>query len=378
MKQFVGALCRLAVVATLAGPLAAQDDGAGRTWPPWRTSYFPYLTASPNDGVMVLARLVRFRQAAHDDRVSLRAALSFEAGYSTRGSRVFRSRADFPRIAEGWRLAGAFEAGWEGHFGVASDSLERERVNGWVDITRSLRGPLHFAVRVSSDASDFGGSQFSFFDRYDYPLAQTDLQVRGALVLDLRDREFDTRRGALVEAGAFVGGAGDGYTGGYALANGWMSPREGTRLTARLGLRAISRTQAAAILHEMPAWEQPFTVLGGSRSHRALGVGELVGRGVLLAAVEVRQDLMNFGNIGAVTLLGFVDAGRVFRDPSPLVDPVPGSTIDDGDLRLTLERWTVGVGGGVAVRLLRNAQLSLTAARANGDTRWYVASGWAW
>lgn len=391
MKHFAG-IARLAMaLATFTGPLTAQNAGAGRTWPPWRTSYFPYLTSSPNDGVMAVARLVTFRQAASDDRVSLRSAYSVEAGFSNRGSRLVRARADLPRIAEGWRLAGAFDAGWERHFGVASDSLERERISGWADVTRSLGGPLHFAVRLSGGQLNLEGDPTSITNRYprspydgDGPvgprlhIAQTDFQVRGALVLDLRDREFDTRQGALVEAGLFVGGAADGYTGGYALANGWMVPRDGTRLTGRVGLRAVSATQAADILHEVPAWEQPITVLGGARSHRALGVGEQVGRGVLMAAAEVRQDLMNFGNIGAVTLLGFVDAGRVFSDLSPLVDPAPGSTIEDGDLRLTLEGWTVGVGGGVAVRLLRNAQLSLTAARANGDTRWYVYSGWSW
>jgi hypothetical protein len=47
-------------------------------------------------------------------------------------------------------------------------------------------------------------------------------------------------------------------------------------------------------------------------------------------------------------------------------------------LELTLHGWTVGIGGGVAVRVLRNAILTLTAARARQQTRIYVSSGWAW
>lgn len=372
----------------------AQDADESRTWPPWRTSYFPYVTASPNDGVMGVARWITFRQADYDDRVSLRSAVAVEAGYSTRGSRFASVRADLPRVAEGWRVAGSARAGKQVHFGVPDGDIDRVRYTVWGEVTRRLTGPVQVAVRVAADRTALHGNPFELGVRYPYlpidgcvaaqqctgseALRQNDVQFRGALVLDLRDREYDPRRGVLVEAGGFAGTAADGYHGAYAMGSGWLTPREGTRVTARAGLRAMSSSGAIAALQEIPAWERPITVLGGISSHRALGEGEQVGRGVLLAGAEVRHDVMNFGALGAFSVLGFVDGGRVFSDLSPLVDPDPTQPYQNGDLRLTFDDWTWGAGGGFSLRILRAAQLTMTVGRAEGRTRIYVGAGTAW
>lgn len=384
----------LALVVICGGRAGAQDEGTDRTWPPWRTSYFPYVTASPNDGLMGVARLIAFRQADYDDRVSLRSAVAVEAGYSTRASRFVSVRGDFPRIAAGWRLAASAAALAQEHFGDPSADLSRVRYHAWADATRRLSGPALLAVRVAGDRTGFSDDAAAIASRYPYApvggclvvqlcdgsadFAQQDAQLRAALVIDLRDREYDPRRGALLEVGGFAGTAADGYHGGYAIASGWLTPREGTRLTTRLAARALSQSGAVAVTHEIPAWERPITVVGGSTSHRALGEGELVGRGVLMAGAEARHDLLNFGAIGALTLIGFVDGGRVFNDLSPLVDPDPTQPYENGALRLTLDDWTVGVGGGVALRILRAAQLTMTVGRANERTRVYVSAGTSW
>jgi hypothetical protein len=386
--------CTALLVLALTGTGAGQDAPAQRTWPPWRTSFFPYPAASPNDGLTGIIRVLHFRQAPYDDRLSLVSGVAAEVGYSTRGSWLAHVRADLPRIAPGWRMAGLLGAREQPHFGVPEDSLQRQRFDAWIDVTRRLGGAWQFAIRLAAQQSNISGEVSTLTARYPttpldgcvfqgscgsrYEISEFDAQARAAVVIDLRDREYDTRRGALVEAGLFVGAAANGYTGGYALARGWATPREGSRLTARAGLRSMSATQAAGALHEIPGWEHPVTVLGGVHSHRGLGDGELVGRGVLLAGVEARHDVMNFGNIGSVTLLGFVDGGRVFVDPSPLVDPVPGAPLPSGALELTLDGWTVGAGGGVSLRLLRNAQLTMTVGRANERTRLYVSAGTAW
>lgn len=392
-------MIRFGLIATLlltvgAPSSHAQDADESRTWPPWRTSYFPYVTASPNDGVMGVARWITFRQADYDDRVSLRSAVAVEAGYSTRGSRFASVRADFPRLADDWRLAGSARAGKQAHFGVPDGNIDRVRYAGWGEITRRLGGRVQLALRVAGDRTALQGDPVELGAGYPYAptngcvatqqcivddaLTQDDAQVRAAVVLDLRDREYDPRRGALIEAGAFIGTAADGYQGGYAMGSGWLMPREGTRVTARAGLRALSNPGAIAALHEIPAWERPITVLGGYSSHRALGEGEQVGRGVLLAGLEVRHDVMNFGALGAFSLLGFVDGGRVFVDPSPLADPDPTQPYRNGDLRFTLDDWTWGVGGGFSLRILRAAQLTMTVGRAEGRTRIYVGAGTAW
>lgn len=377
----------LALLVTM--PAAAQDAM------PWRLSYFPYLTGAPNDGVMGMARALWFQQADYGARVTNQREVSLEAGYSTRDAWLARADVALPMLADGWRLRARAAVSRETNFGLSElpdgmTPLARDRREAWVDVTRRLAGPLHLAVRGGLDRQAIDGDAGLLLDRHPRSeiafdnggatgeIVQTDATARAALVLDLRDREFDTQSGALVEAGLFTGTAGEGYTGGYALARGWVMPRRGTRLTARAGFRAVGETDAITIVHGIPAWERPIGALGGATSHRALPAHALVGRGLLLAGAEARHTLLDVGELGAITLVAFVDAGRVFSDPSPLVDPMPGAPLPSGDLEFTLKGWTVGAGGGVAIRVLRAAQLTITAARANDDTRWYVGSGWSW
>lgn len=399
MKLLPAALTLL----VLATPLAAQDSTSTSTPAtdvPWRTSYFPYFTVSPNDGLMGIGRVLFFRQANYDDRVSLRDAVALEGGYSTRKAWLLRGRVDLPRLRDGWRLAASVEGGRQPHFGVPEAPISRSRAGGWVDVTRRLKGPLQLALRGAVAHQRIEGD-YSLYFRYPRTtidadgcpppmlcfavtgqhVSQTDINGRAALVLDLRDREFDTRKGALIEAGLFTGsGGGDqGYFGGYAIARGWVSPRRGTRLTARIGMQRVSKTDAIGILHEIPAWESPITTFGGPNSHRGLGIGAVPGRGGDLASGEVRHDLLNVGEIGAITAVVFVDGSRAYQDKlSPLVDPTPGVRYPVSGLNLTAQNWNVGVGGGVAIRVLRSAQLTITAARGAGVTRWYVSSGWSW
>ena len=395
--------CHAALALTvLATPLAAQDSSSTTSAPavPWRTSYFPYFTVSPNDGLMGIGRVLLFRQANYDDRVSLRDAVAFEGGYSTKDAWLLRGRVDLPMLADGWRLAASVEGGKQPRFGPPESPLERSRVGGWVDVTRRLKGPLQLAVRGAVDHQrvDDGYAMYFRYPRTTIDadgcpppmlcfavsgqfVKQTDVSARAALVLDLRDREFDTRNGALIEGGFFAGSGGgeQGYTGGYAIARGWFSPRRGTRLTGRLALERVSKSDAIGILQEIPAWESPITSYGGPNSHRGLGIGEIAGRGGDLAGAEIRHDILNVGEIGAITAVAFVDASRLYQDQlNPLVDPAPGLRYPVSGLILTTKDWTVGAGGGVAIRVLRSAQLVITAARGAGVTRWYVSSGWSW
>lgn len=391
-------------LAVLAMPLAAQDTTttsvAVKEPLPWRTSYFPYFTVSPNDGLMGIARVLLFRQAEFGERVTMRDAIAFEGGYSTSDAWFVRSRLDFPKLADGWRVAAALETGKQPKFGWPEDPVARTRSDIWIDATRRVHGRLGFALRGGVDYQHVTGDAGILYERYPltyiepvgcpptflctndtgYGVQQTDVNARAALVLDLRDREFDTRSGALIEGGLFTGtGGGDqSYYGGYAIARGWYSPRRGTRLTSRIGLQAVSKSDATGILQEMPAWESPITTFGGPNSHRGLGISQVSGRGRLLGGAELRHDLLNVGELGAITAVVFVDGGRVFSDPSPLVDPAPGAPVPSGDLQLTLKGWTVGGGGGIAIRVMRAAQLVVTAARGDGVTRWYVSTGWSW
>jgi hypothetical protein len=101
-------------------------------------------------------------------------------------------------------------------------------------------------------------------------------------------------------------------------------------------------------------------VLGGQYSHRGLDYGRFVGRGTLFGNLEVRHDLLPFGDLGAVTLLGFLDVGRVF----------------DEDFRLTTEDLKVGGGGGFAIRVLRSSVLTFNFAGGPDGFQFSLGNGW--
>ncbi|MES2123538.1 MAG: hypothetical protein V4503_02500 [Gemmatimonadota bacterium] len=392
----------LLLLVLVALPLTAQDSTTAAPEPgvPWRTSYFPYFTVSPNDGLMGIARVLVFRQGEYGDRVSLRDAVAFEGGYSTKDAWMLRGRVDMPMLADGWRLAAHASVGKQPNFGIPDAGTARTRSEGWVDVTRRLKGPLQLAVRGAVDHQRVEGDA-SLYSRYpatpfaspscpiemlcssasDLSISQTDVNGRAALVLDLRNREFDTQSGALIEAGFFAGSGGgeQGYHGAYGIARGWFSPRRGTRLTARVAAQGVSKTDAIGIRNEIPGWERPITIFGGPESHRGLGIGEISGRGGYLASAEIRHDILNVGEIGAITAVAFVDAVKPYSERgNPLVDPNPGYRLPSDALVNVLQPWSVGGGGGVAIRVLRSAQLLVTAARGAGVTHWYVSSGWSW
>ena len=336
-------------LSLIATPLAAQE-AAG----PWRLSYFPYFNVTPNDGLMGIARVIAFRQAPWGGRQTLANSVALEAGYSTRDSWLARATWANPRLADGWRLVAHGEIAHQDNFGHPDSDVGRDIAVSWVDVTRQVRGPLHVAVR--------GGLRNDELQMGDASTDDTDATIRGAVVVDLRDREFEVNRGALLEGGVISGSGGDGYTAGYAHLRGWYNPVHYLRFTGRFAWRQPVAGASLAARTELPGWEAPFEAIGGHRSHRGFGIGQLGGEGFSVAGAEVRLDVLNVGEMGAFTLLAFVDAGKQLWESDV-----------GGD-----ESWHTGIGGGFALRVLRAATLTVTASGGDGETRWYVGSGWSW
>lgn len=341
-------------------PLAGQGSEA-----PWRLSYFPYFTVSPNDGLMGMARAIWFRQAEWGDRVTLDNSVAVEAGYSTRDAWLARATWANPRLAPGWRVKAHAEVGHQGHFGDPDTSLERDHARAWVDVSRQLQGPVHLAVR--------GGARKESLGSLDNPDYDTDFTLRGALVADLRDREFEVNRGALLEGGLILGTGGrEGYSALYTHLRGWYNPLPYLRLTGRFAWREPVSSGSNASRFELPAWEGDLIAVGGHASHRGLGEGQLAGDGFSLAGVEARFDIINVGEMGALTVLAFVDGGRHMRHPDLFCGIGPCDEFEQYD------DWHWAPGGGIALRVLRAATLTVTAAHTDGHTRWYVGNGWSW
>jgi len=373
------ALLSLAV----AGPGFGQEPAQTNLDVPWRTSYFPYLSGLSNDGPLISGR-VRYSQAApYEERVTARAYLQLDAGIGFRGTRFAAAQFGAPLWVKDWRFHAFTIASREaryGFFGLGNETaydkanvtdadpffyrVQRTNYYGSLEATRRIVGPLHASLQVSAQSTKFvahdeGNSVF--LQQFGRELHQADAGVRGALVLDTRDTEYDPHNGLLVESGYQVATGGGNYERLYGVFRGWIQLREGTVFATRLAGSQLYGQPTLDARFVIPAWERPIPVLGGSFSFRALETGRLAGKGVLLGNFEVRQNLKSFRGIAGIVLVGFVDAGRVFEDTK---------------FRLTTDEVKVGGGAGVALRVLRTTAFTLTVATGPDKTRIGFGFGW--
>lgn len=386
-----------------ASPLAAQDAA------PWRTSYYPYLVGNPSTGLMLVGHLHVARQADYEARVPFDGIISFEGGIGARSSRFATARFRGPLLLKNWRFAadlGAVREGTFGYYGQGpdgqgalaesstghfDDSFRVHRTRYFVrgEVTRRLTGPLQISVAAGAvhyRYTPLSESEAYFADFSDAPLTGTDVTGRVTLIIDTRDNEFLPANGVLLEAGIYAGSGkfeertlsgpcivcnqapfvasttSGGYAGGYAHLRAFVSPRSGTVIAGRLAARALDRGAPLDARYTLPGWERDISVLGGADSHRSFVPGRFVGRGLLLGSLEIRHNLLDVGDYGAVTLVAFADAGRVF-----------GS---DG-IRWTLDGWKAGGGGGVALRVLRSALLTFNFAGGPDGFTFSMGNGWA-
>ncbi len=388
MRQFGWA----GLLILVAQPAPAQE--------PWKASNFPYVIGNPGDGIMLVGRLQWTRNAPYflskSDQedvinpITFRGAVSVEAGIGTLGSRVVRAEFRLPGLKPGWRFAGGIGAertGRFGYYGVGRDlepaanaadpnaesyRVHRSRYLARGEVTRTLAGPLRLAVGAFLDHTRFSALDGAtlFGARFAAPVGRTNLTIRPALVLDTRDREFTPSKGILAEVGAGAGSGRERSLGvpddkswhgfAYAHLRGYVSVREGTVLAGR-GL-VITREGRAPLstLSGVPGWEREFN-LAGADGHRSFPAGALTGTDVALFSAEIRHDLLNAGDLGAVTAIGFVDYAGA-EDP-----------------RSTLKGRTTqfGGGGGLAVRILRSAVLTLNFAGGKNGFNFSMGTGWA-
>ena len=384
---------QLALSAGLAGGLAAQvpedtttavaKDTTDSYTPPWGLSYYPYLTGGANDGPVLAVRVRYAQPAEYEARYTTNASLAGDAGITSRGSRYITGVFRAPGLWKNWRLAVLASADRQvrlGYFGLGNNStfdetlvtetdpfiyrVRRTRYRGIAELTRVIHGPFMVGFQLNVEQVHFTALPGNSVFRTDVPsgdLTQSDAAGRLALVFDTRDNEYNTHRGLLLEAGTQVGSWGDGYTRQYAILRGWLPLREGTVVAARVAGSGVGGAPTLNARFSLPGWELPVPVLGGQYSHRSLDTGRLTGTGLLFANLEVRHDLLAFGDLGAITLLAFADAGRVFEGE---------------DFRLTTEDMKVGGGGGFALRILRSTIFTFNFAGGPDGFNLSVGSSW--
>ena len=352
------------------------------TGPAWRTSYFPYITGGSGGGPLLAVRIRRSQPAEFEDRVTTRGALSLDMGIGLKGNRFVTARFNAPLLTRNLRTVLTASAIRETRFGfygfgngtelddarVEADEdayrVHRTRYLASAEVSRRIKGPLYISGLAGVESARFyslsAGSEFG--GTYGGELSETDVIGRLALVLDTRNNEFNTRQGMLLDVGIQGGTGGDGYRRVYGIATGYLPLRATTTIAARIGAANISSgTPPLNARFSIPAWEDPITIYGGGSSNRGLVRGRFTGTGVLFTNFEVRQDLYPLGTLGYITVIGFVDAGRVFENEG---------------FRITTDGMHVGAGGGLAIRLLRSSIFTATFARGSDGFKFSAGSGW--
>ncbi len=375
----------LRLAALLVGGVWSTEAAAQT---PWRTSYFPYVIGNPTDGVMGVLRFQRTKDAPYflskgGDKdvvnpLSFSGAFSAEAGVGTLGSWVVRADFRAPALVAGWRFHSTVAAERTGHLGYyglgggfvnepknrsesANDDffrVHRRRVFGQVEVTRQLAGPLRLALAARLDHTEFSPGTDSTLFVEDYgraALSRTDFIVRPALVLDTRDREFVPSNGLLIEAGAGFGTTGS-YVSAFADARGYVSLRAGTVLAGRFLFRQIGLDAPLAPRLYVMGWEREIST-SGAGGHRSFPLGAIAPSRLVLGSLEVRHDLLNAGDFGAVTALGFIDYGF-------------------GRDQLFGKAGAIGGGAGFAIRVLRSAILTFNFAGGPNGFNFSMGNGW--
>ena len=349
---------------------------------PWRLSYFPYIAGLANDGPAYFLRARYWQPAEYEARNTYTAALDGAVGATAEGSRLALLRFRAPGLWKDWRLdalVGAERLVRYGYFGLGNATeknddlvtedtpfiyrVRRIRYEGRVEVTRRISGPFHAALRVAAVDMKYTTlpGPALFINDFGEGLDEDEVSGRLALLYDTRNNEYNTTRGLFAEAGVQVGDAEESYTRVYGVFTGYYPVREGTVIAGRLGGSGTEGTPTLYARASVPAWDREIPVLGGENSHRSFDTGRFLGDGTLFANLEVRHDLFPFGDLGSVTLVGFLDAGRVFEDES---------------FRLTTEDLHVGGGGGVAVRILRTAIFVFNFAGGPDGFNFSFGSGW--
>ena len=369
----------LAAVALIAGPLAAQGSSA-----PWRNSLYPYFPSLGNNFPLIALHIEERKGAPYEARTPYSGLFSVDLGQGFTGARMAVARFQAPLLIPGWRVSADLGTTREtrlGFYGLGNNAQEvdslvnssqphyyqarRTRYFTTLEMTKHIAGPLYLAGA--------GGAEYSNLSSLSGPtlfqqtfgsgdLSDTDIRGRVTLVLDGRDNEFNTAKGYFGQFSFGGGSGGTGYSRVSADVRGYLQVREGTVIAARVAGSSLSRGAPLNAEFELPEWENEISVLGGAYSNRGLAFQRLVGPGVLFGNAEIRHDILNLGDLGALTVLAFVDAGRVF---------------DTGQFKLTTKDMKVGGGGGLALRLLRFTIWTFNFGTGPDGFQFSAGSGWS-
>ncbi len=363
----------LAVLALVApGTLQAQD---------WSFGWFPNLLPTANEFPLITLGINYNKLADYYDPYTQSGHFQATAAASFKGSWRGQARFRAPGLWPGWRLdawALADRAKRFGYYGLGNDSqfdqavfdqasdfyrVQRTIFAGQVEIARTITGPLRAAVAGRIQRNEFSplDGPSIYGNQVGAELAETDGSGRVSLVLDTRDTEYRTQTGVYLETGAKAGTGGDGYGWFYGIGKVFVSPREGTVIGLRIagggatGTPPLSQSFEFNTAETMNRWSY-----GGQFTNRGMADARYAGSGLAFGNLEARHDLLSLGDLGAITLLAYADAGRVYG---------PGESFTLDDLRIS-------GGGGAALRFLRSNVWTFNFSGGPDGFQFHLTWGW--
>ncbi|MBI4503739.1 MAG: BamA/TamA family outer membrane protein [Gemmatimonadetes bacterium] len=392
MRSFT--ICAL-LLATTAPTGVAQLPHLMPPGSSWIDVNYPKVFWTPREGLTGGAYLGFIRQLSYehaDEAMPYSAAVSIDGQLATSGSRQLTIEGRFPAFVNGWRFSLALETARrarENYFGIGNSSsydeslvtkaqpryyqLKATRSFARGEVQRQLVGGLralagfhaeHWRLAPHSGPSVLANDAALGVDPT-IDVGTDDVAVRAGLVYDTRDDEVAANRGVLIQAIHAIAGAGLAgdlsYTRTTASIARYQPVGENLLLAGRFVAQGMGGTPRLGSYYLMEASDHPYFGLGGSMSHRALTDNRYLGSGKLLVNLDARYHVINLPRTARVTILGFLDLGRVFQGES---------------FKLTTTALKVGGGGGLFLQVARAGIVGMTVGIGPGGavmdfgTRW--------
>ncbi len=375
-------LTALALLLPVGARVSAQVDTAGGfdfDADYWFNVFYPKMFYTPTEGLAVGAYYAVIQPVRADDFYSpapYRIALSLDGQIATSGSRFLKLQANAPSLADGWRFSARLTArrrAKDNYFGLGNstvfepDSVTDAQPNFYrairtqyilrAEVQRRLVGPLRVLAGLKAEhwkisppdgpsvlARDLANGVDPTID-----VGTDDVSLRIGLVFDTRDDQVAPNSGVVIGVGLGVADAdvaGDlTYTRTTVNAQGYWSASPLLIFAARAVAQVTNGTPRLGTFYLIEGGTRFYNTLGGSATHRALAANRFLGRDQLFGNLEARYTLSAIPTLYRISLLGFLDAGRVFETE---------------DFRITANDLKVGAGGGLIFQVGRAGIAGIT------------------
>jgi outer membrane protein assembly factor BamA len=378
------AVCLAALLLSLGTRTSAQIRGGGASdleSDYWIDVFYPKVFYSPKEGLaggLFYQVLQPLRSEDFDSPPPYRVAFSFDGQLATSGSRFVKLEANAPGLWKGWRFSARLVArrrAKDNYFGLGNSSAfdpevedanpdfyraVRTRYAARTELERTVVGPvrvlagLHlerWKVAPRDEASALATDLANGVDPT-IGVPTNDISFRFGLILDTRNDEVGPTRGVMLETilgAADADVAGDlTYTRLTVSARGFVPVTPLLQLAGRVVAQTMGGTPRLGSYYLIEDRDRFYTGLGGSASHRGLRENRLLGRDKLFGNLEARYTIAAFPTVYRISVIGFLDAGRVFQQE---------------DFRITTDGLKVGGGTGVFIQVGRAGVVGFTVGR---------------